>query len=72
MSNKEKIIIKSDDIEISEALRLVGIVIKGGKVSAHGESYCYGTVFNKTNIFVSCKQNKTPNSFTFYVYKSEM
>lgn len=64
-----KIIIKieGDGVDFWTAAQCVDRVIKQGRISDEGRSYCYVTVFEKS-IHVAAVANK--NSDTFTVWRS--
>ena len=67
---KSKIIIRnySDKSDV-EALDLVKEVIKEGRVSNYGKSYCYVTAWTKLGVMVVANNNK--QSDTFIVQNTE-
>jgi hypothetical protein len=58
----------ADDVLDLNAADCVAEVIKLGKISADGKSYCYVTTF-KTDIHVVTRGTQKNGTTTFHVYK---
>ena len=55
--NKERIIINIEDgIPQTEALSYVWNVIRNGRISKNGESYCYVTTFQNGTVVIADKK----------------
>ena len=66
--SKDSIIIKNrSHLDDRAALDLVSEVIKGGRISGNGKSYCYATVFQTPPKKVSVCAHRNKASDTFIV-----
>ena len=61
----EKLIIRNHmDLPINKALEFIGEIVKMGKISENGKSYCYGVRIGE--VFISAKRNKKSHTFTVW------
>lgn len=58
-----------DNIDDLTAISLVKKVIKEGKISGDGKSYCYLTSFGNSNIAVQTRQYRKTPCFRVYKFK---
>lgn len=66
---KDSIVIQNlTEIDIESVLTLVAIVIKQGRISKNGKSYCYLTSFNieGQDYDLVCDLKRDSDVFTFY------
>ena len=69
MSRQKIIINNQSSLGDEEVLRLVGYVIRKGRISDNGRSYCYLTSFPIgcfCDVLVYAKRNKTSDTFVVY------
>ncbi len=60
-----------NDISPTLALMCVKLVIKEGKISNDGKSYCYATFFNTDKGEICVKTREYRKSDCFLVYKNQ-
>jgi len=61
----EKLIIRNHtDLPMDEALEFIREVVKMGKISENGKSYCYGVRIGE--VIISAKRNKKSHAFTVW------
>ena len=69
MKRERRIIINIRDLPDQHALERVLAIVKEGKISGNGKSYCYHSRF-KDNVHVSTREpRKNSTTTTFYVYE---
>ena len=67
-----KIIIHiDDDVPEFNAADCVAVVVRQGKISANGTSYCHASRF-KTGIMVTTDGTRKDGNTTFHVYRSRL
>jgi len=70
----ERLIIDNrTDIPMSEALEYVIAVVKMGRISGGGESYCYATTFRRGagEVVVCALRNKRSDRLVLYMQEQE-
>ena len=61
----EKFIIRNHtDLPMNKALEFIGEIVKMGKISENGKSYCYGVRIGE--VCISAKRNKKSHAFTVW------
>jgi hypothetical protein len=64
-----KIIVRVDEgVTDEDATVAVAEVVRKGKISAEGKSYCYGSLFGGLGLVVSTRGTRPNGTTTFYVY----